>query len=286
MGTEYYDFPEIDPSAKFNGANDINALAEGIDTAMKQVEVLGKEASYTLPAATATKLGGVRIGANVNVAADGTISTDVDPYVLPAASQTTLGGVMVPPNSGINLATDGTISIDDQSVTVSDNSVTTAKLTDKAVNTAKLADGAVTYEKCAQSLRTLIDSAEAYGTGSLSPYPENLFTRNWGDENTLKVYEWGLFIVLEFNHLDFTLTSDSDVITLITWDSKNHPSGGGSQYQSITAKLNDASYVGFLRTYNFYSYQELKLYFPTALTAGTYTIDGVYSVVYTTPRSS
>lgn len=43
--------------------------------------------SYTLPAATKTALGGVKIGANVNVTADGTISVDA-----PGISQSTADG--------------------------------------------------------------------------------------------------------------------------------------------------------------------------------------------------
>lgn len=89
---------------------------------------------YTLPAATDTVLGGVKIGANVSVAVDGTISVAA-PYVLPAATTSTLGGVIVGPNlsvssgtidapiatalalgvvkpgSGLSIAADGTLSV-------------------------------------------------------------------------------------------------------------------------------------------------------------------------------
>lgn len=64
-------------------------------------------ASYVLPAATSTTLGGVKIGSGVNVTADGTIS--IPPFVLPIASSTVLGGVKIGAN--ISVAGDGTISV-------------------------------------------------------------------------------------------------------------------------------------------------------------------------------
>lgn len=58
--------------------------------------------SYTLPISTNSVLGGVKIGANISVTNDGTISV-ATPYSLPVASFTTLGGVRV----GQGLAIDG-----------------------------------------------------------------------------------------------------------------------------------------------------------------------------------
>ena len=62
---------------------------------------------YTLPVATSTVLGGVKQGANVSIAGDGTISV-AGPYTLPEATASTLGGVIV--GSGINVSA-GTISV-------------------------------------------------------------------------------------------------------------------------------------------------------------------------------
>lgn len=63
-------------------------------------------ATYTLPPATASVLGGVKIGANINVTADGTISVaaPTPAYTLPPATTSTLGGVIV----GTGLTVDGT----------------------------------------------------------------------------------------------------------------------------------------------------------------------------------
>lgn len=65
---------------------------------------------YVLPVATSSTLGGVKIGANVNVTADGTISVaaPTPPYTLPAATSTTLGGVIV--GNGLSVDSNGVIS--------------------------------------------------------------------------------------------------------------------------------------------------------------------------------
>lgn len=70
------------------------------------ISVAAPTPPYTLPAASATVLGGVKIGANVTVAGDGTISVAA-PYTLPVSSATVLGGVKV--GTGITVAGDGTI---------------------------------------------------------------------------------------------------------------------------------------------------------------------------------
>ena len=69
--------------------------------------------AYTLPPATSTSLGGVKVGSGITVSGDGTISvqaggTGGGSYTLPPATSTTLGGVKV--GSGITVASDGTIS--------------------------------------------------------------------------------------------------------------------------------------------------------------------------------
>lgn len=65
----------------------------------------GGGTSYTLPPATVTTLGGVKVGTGLSVAADGTLASA---YSLPAATTTVLGGVKV--GSGLAVTADGTIS--------------------------------------------------------------------------------------------------------------------------------------------------------------------------------
>ncbi|MCC8061632.1 MAG: hypothetical protein LIO68_00105 [Rikenellaceae bacterium] len=58
--------------------------------------------AYTLPAATASRLGGIKAGDNVTISADGTLSASAAPYELPRASATVLGGVKVGRNLSID----------------------------------------------------------------------------------------------------------------------------------------------------------------------------------------
>lgn len=279
MSTKHYGFPEIDPAAQFDGANDINELAGAIDTAMKQVETLGRGSTYTLPAATALKLGGVRIGDNVSVSADGTISTSVDPYELPAASHTTLGGVIVPDDSGISLDADGTIAIDDKSVTVPDGSVTATKLADGSVTVAKLADGAVTYEKLGSSLKTAATNAETIYKGDWMPVTESHFTRFLGDANTLKVYKFATWIMVKFEGFSFELSESSATIDIFEFGSSYAPTipsttyGYGSCCGFVTYK--SGSVTGSLAVLpdNASTGRTFALAAASSLTAGTYTID-------------
>lgn len=60
-----------------------------------------------LPAATATTLGGVKIGAGLTITADGTLGW-TNTYSLPSASATVLGGIKI--GSGLSIAGDGTVS--------------------------------------------------------------------------------------------------------------------------------------------------------------------------------
>jgi hypothetical protein len=68
--------------------------------------------TYTLPPATASVLGGVKVGANITVAGDGTISVAAPTaaYVLPVATASVLGGIK--DGTGITVAADGTLSWD------------------------------------------------------------------------------------------------------------------------------------------------------------------------------
>ena len=56
----------------------------------------------TLPAATASALGGVKVGSGLSVTTDGTLSADAQEYSLPTASYYTLGGIRI----GSNLSMD------------------------------------------------------------------------------------------------------------------------------------------------------------------------------------
>lgn len=71
----------------------------------------GSGEGYTLPPASATTLGGVKIGSGINVTADGVISANGGggaPYELPAATADTLGGIKVGDN--LTITPDGKLS--------------------------------------------------------------------------------------------------------------------------------------------------------------------------------
>ena len=71
----------------------------------------GSGEGYTLPPASATTLGGVKIGSGISVTADGVISANGGggaPYELPAATTTTLGGIKVGDN--LTITPDGKLS--------------------------------------------------------------------------------------------------------------------------------------------------------------------------------
>lgn len=70
----------------------------------------GSGSGYVLPPASATTLGGVKVGSGLSVTADGTLSATSggSGYVLPPASASTLGGIKV--GSGLSITADGTLS--------------------------------------------------------------------------------------------------------------------------------------------------------------------------------
>jgi hypothetical protein len=283
LATPNYNFPEIDPAARFDGANDINRLADAIDIKMKQVEILGRDAQFELEPATANKLGGVRIGANVNIAADGTISTDADTYVLPPASNTTLGGVIVPADSGFRLDPDGTLSIDDASITLPVNSVGTAQIVDGAVTTAKIAPEAVTYEKLSASMKATVDNADTYVNGKAAPITLTNFTAP-GSADNAEGRRWGNVIFIDFTGFKFNADGSSNVIDICKAPSSASPQGkfAGMGTNPLQFNLNNAragtcyvsAYQNNLREITF------RLHFNGAPTAGTYTISGTAALVW------
>lgn len=58
--------------------------------------------NYTLPTASSSTLGGIKVGANLSVDSNGVLSANQGTYTLPTASASTLGGVKVGTNLSIN----------------------------------------------------------------------------------------------------------------------------------------------------------------------------------------
>lgn len=284
--TQYFGIPLIDPAAKFDGANDLNEMANAIDTAARTVQVLGEDAKYTLPIATPTRLGGVMPdGKTVKVASDGTISVDVDPYTLPPASPTTLGGVIVPDGSGLNLTPEGEISIDDSSVNVPDGSVTTSKIADNAITTNKIADGAVALENLAPSIQSQIADMQNILTGKQKTVPCVLET-GVSAEGVEMFYWAGLYTFI----IDgLKITADGNTTSFLLFEI-NPPEFNGGKWPDAMAKIvNPKPFVGVYKNdalqsmetlelgWNLYSDKaplRFSLNFTAAPTSGEYTVKG------------
>ena len=94
-------------------------------------EILNKPtipAAYTLPIAAAGTLGGVKVGANLSIDADGILSANPGSYTLPIASAGTLGGIRV--GSGLSIDGSGVLTATGGSTvpSIQDLSGTTASL--------------------------------------------------------------------------------------------------------------------------------------------------------------
>jgi hypothetical protein len=75
--------------------------------------------NYTLPVASNSTLGGVKIGDNIFISSDGTISvSSSSSYVLPVATTSTLGGIKV--GSNLTISPDGTLNAVSIGTSISD----------------------------------------------------------------------------------------------------------------------------------------------------------------------
>lgn len=118
FGSQFYPTSIQGSTVTINGAEPIttNNIAttstagivkpDGTTITIDEDGTLHGATSYNLPTASATVLGGVKIGSGINVQPDGTIS--VTPYSLPTASTTILGGIKV--GSGLSITDDGVLS--------------------------------------------------------------------------------------------------------------------------------------------------------------------------------
>lgn len=73
-----------------------------------QVDVDSATRNYHLPVASATTLGGIKVGTNLTIEDDGTLNAESTEYQLPAATSSTLGGIKI--GSGLSIS-DGIASV-------------------------------------------------------------------------------------------------------------------------------------------------------------------------------
>ena len=85
-------------------ADDLKTAIDNVESGSfyTKAEVDALVRPYTLPAATTTTLGGIKVGSGLSVTGDGTLNADAQAYSLPTASYYTLGGIRI----GSNLSMD------------------------------------------------------------------------------------------------------------------------------------------------------------------------------------
>ena len=101
-------------------------------------------AAYTLPTATGSVLGGVKIGSGISIDGNGVISASAG-YTLPNATTTTLGGVIV--GSGLSVSS-GTVSLASHTHAASDitsGTIATARLGSGTASSSTFLRGDQTY---------------------------------------------------------------------------------------------------------------------------------------------
>ena len=74
-----------------------------------QIDIDTATRNYHLPIASATTLGGIKVGTNLNIEDDGTLNAESTEYQLPAATTSTLGGIKI--GSGLSIS-NGIASVD------------------------------------------------------------------------------------------------------------------------------------------------------------------------------
>ena len=97
-------------------ADDLKTAIDNVESGSfyTKAEVDALVRPYTLPTATSTNLGGIKVGDNLTIDADGTLS-GAAPYALPAATTSTLGGVKA--GSNLTVYADGTLALGKSGVT-------------------------------------------------------------------------------------------------------------------------------------------------------------------------
>lgn len=94
---------------------DLVRISEDVTELEAKVKDLEDSSSqYELPPATSTTLGGIKVGKNLTITEDGTLSGNISEgggYELLPATQESLGGVKI--GNGVNISDDGTISVNE-----------------------------------------------------------------------------------------------------------------------------------------------------------------------------
>ena len=97
-------------------ADDLKTAIDNVESGSfyTKAEVDALVRPYSLPAATSTTLGGIKVGDNLSIDASGRLS-GAAPYALPAATTSTRGGVIA--GSNLTVYADGTLALGKSGVT-------------------------------------------------------------------------------------------------------------------------------------------------------------------------
>ena len=276
--TDNYNIPLIDPSARFDGANDLNNMATAIDAALSEVAAEGASGRYELPPATANTLGGVRIGEGVSVASDGTISAHAAPYDLPVASADTLGGVKV--GEGFGITADGVLSIGDKSVDLPDGSIKTATIADGAVTTTKIADKTVTRDKLSAELQSAVDKAHDYTNGVAEQIDVVYPSTSIASAATCTVAQWGAFYTVRLSGLVVHADGKKDSFQLCEIPKASVYGHLLVRRCAVAAIKGETQFGAMVDAEVIYSGNiALKIYTPNVLSEGDYTITASVAII-------
>lgn len=86
-----------------------NGLMSAEDKA--KLDAIEEVENYELPIASASTLGGIKVGANLSIGSDGTLNATAGSYTLPTATNAILGGVKV--GSGLSVDLNGVLTTND-----------------------------------------------------------------------------------------------------------------------------------------------------------------------------
>lgn len=118
-----------------------------IEQNIPQVNIDTSVRNYHLPIASSTTLGGIKVGDNLSIESDGTLSAITSEYQLPYASETQVGGIKVGAALTINdgvLSVNADQSLDSSSVNPVRNSVVTSNINTLTNNLSGVSDTVTT----------------------------------------------------------------------------------------------------------------------------------------------
>ena len=202
----------------------------------------GDGSSYTLQPATSNTLGGIKVGNNLSVTQDGTLSADAGQYELPIAGDSTLGGIKV--GERLSITSSGVLSASDQSYTLPPATSSTLGGIKVGSNLSVTQDGTLSADD--QSYTLPIASASTLGGvrpdgSTITINSESGVISSTGEANTASNLGSGegVFLSKSGANLQFkslkagnnvTISADSSEITI----SSTGGGGGGGMSNPMT----------------------------------------------------